>query len=327
MDSISGESDIVGTTDLSTLEKSFGLTKDVQVNGKWARSEETLRAGECYSDYLGSGAKDPQNWQFRRYKTGAAFFRKANTGANTGDKRPIACLDLDGGDEGPYSLDGFALDAGIRYKLGKPAPFDLPDPNQYLTFSTLSVEVKDALHFCVTEVEEGEGAGGLAPGYKAYGDAKKKCVAEKGADCTNAARNACVWWTTLDARADSMDRPSWRDFYVVTLDGEEKLSNVQMMLAYKYSLAKGKQSDLFSLGDDPVGAYVSVEGSGNLASGATVAHFAHLDVHHVFAGGKEGVYVTPKSSDKSIAKSAVASCERTIDAKNVATGLFTCKGI
>jgi len=314
------ESDVVGVTDIGRLEAAFKLTKDVQKNGKWTRSDAALKAGGCYEQHLGPGAKEPQNWQFRRYTDGAAFFRKPNTGAASGDKRPIACVDIDDRDLGGVSLDGIVLDAALRYKMGAPIGSEGAAGHAYVSFEEGAVEIRDAAHFCGLFVSEGES--GPEPGYQAYNDELKKCKAAKNADCETSAYNACVWWTTIDAQADTIDRPGWGNVHVV---GVGSVPVEVASLVYKYSLAKGNQSNVFSLGDDPVGVF---ESSGGNAEGAwSVSRYSRLDVHHVVSKGDEALYITPKSSDKKIAGSAVVSCHRTIDAANHPTGSYACKGL
>ena len=202
------ESDIVGVTDLDKLEQALGLTKDVQVNGKWTRSDAQLKAGECYASRLGPGSKDPQNWQYRRYKTGAAFFRKLNTGPATGDKRPVACVDIESPVDGmgATAIDGFMLDAAIRYKLGAFNGVEGAAGHKYVAFGEGGgVEVRDADHFCGLFMDGT--STGPEPGYNAYNDELKKCSQQKGGDCETSAMNACKWWTTIDQQADTMDRP------------------------------------------------------------------------------------------------------------------------
>lgn len=109
---------VVGVTDFAPLQQALKLVADKKVNGVWSRGDAVLKSGACYISVKGPGAKDPQNWEFRRYTRGAAFFKKLNSGPNTGDRRAIECLDIDLGGEDALSLDGFALDAVLRYNLG-----------------------------------------------------------------------------------------------------------------------------------------------------------------------------------------------------------------
>lgn len=318
------ESDVVGVTDIARLETVFKLTKDVQKNGKWARSDAELKAGGCYQEHLGPGAKEPQNWQFRRYTDGAAFFRKANTGAASGDKRPITCVDIDGRDADAVSLSGIVLDAALRYKMGAPQGIE-NGPGSYVAFDNGGVGVVDASNFCTRGLDGvSEKEAGSEPGYRAFYDELKKCTSAKKPNCEQVALNACIWWTTVDAQADTLDRPGWGNMRLQDL-GSLDVSPQTASLAYKYSLMKGNQSNVFSLADDPVGLFEST--AGNPEGPWSVVRYSRLDVHHVVSKGDEALYITPKSSDKKIAASAIVSCHRAIDATNHPTGKYTCKGL
>jgi len=322
-----GESEIVGVTDLSRLESAWGLKKDSQINGAWQRSDEKLKAGYCYQEKIGAFAKEPQNWEFRRYTTGAAFFRKANTGAASGDKRPIACIDIDSSfSDYTMGIDGFMLDAALRYNLGKPFGSEGAAGHLYVSFGEngdKAVEIRDADHFCGLFA----GNPGPEPGLKAFDAELAKCQSSGGADCEMVASNACKWWTTIDAQSDTLDRPAWQNNYVVGLTGVEHFTPQHMMMAYKYALMKGKQSDIFSIGDDPIGKFAKVDVSGTPESFWVAARYEHLDVHQVYKKGDEALYVTPKSSDKKIESSAIAACHRSVDTTGKATSDFKCTGL
>jgi len=320
----SAESDIVGVTDLTKLESAFHLKKDAEVNGKWARSEETLKAGGCYTAKLGKGAKDPANWQFRRYTNGAAFFRKANSGANSGDKRPIACVDIEVEGQS-VMLDGFALDSALRFHVGAPLGYDDGPARTYLQFENGDLELRAAADVCAFEDENVFDA--VYPGLKAYNDEKATCLASgKGEKaCEASADNACKWWSTVDVKADLLERPSWNGNYILGIENRTELAPEVMMLAYRYALAKGTQSDIFSLGDDPVGGFKSTESRDVKAYASwVVAHYEHLDVHRIIKGKDEGLYVTPKSSDAKVEASAIVACHREA---YTPFSKFTCKGL
>lgn len=323
---MASESEIVGVTDLARLETAWGLKKDAQVNGKWTRSDEKLKAGYCYKEKIGIFAKEAENWEFRRYTTGAAFFRKANTGPASGDKRPIACIDVDSSfDDYTMGIDGFVLDAALRYNLGRPSGTEGAAGHQYVSFGDgeKAVEIRDADHFCGLFA----GEPGPEPGLKAFDAELAKCKASGGEDCEMQASNACKWWTTIDAQSDKLDRPGWQNNYIVGLTGMEHFKPQHMMMTYKYALMKGNQSNIFSLGDDPVGKFVKLDVSGTAESFWVAARYEHLDVHQVYKKGTEALYVTPKSSDKKMEASAIASCTRTVDTMGKGTTDFKCTGL
>lgn len=107
----------------------------------WARS-----AGECYQTFIDDG--DPDTWtmshyQFRRYKNGAVFFARKGSGYNSGDYRPIVCVDftLTGGRH--ISLSGAALDAALRFDLGRIIGVGNPSEGSAILFQRGQLTFKD----------------------------------------------------------------------------------------------------------------------------------------------------------------------------------------
>ena len=90
----SNDSDITGVTDLTEMESALGLTKDYKKpDGQWSRGDDKLKAGECYQQLM--NGPDAANYIFRRYSNGASFFKKLNAGAESGDERPVICVDVE----------------------------------------------------------------------------------------------------------------------------------------------------------------------------------------------------------------------------------------
>lgn len=120
------EQDITGVTDLSELESAFGLSKDTKdAQGNWGRHKDILTNGPCYKRTV--GGPDGASYQFRRYSSGAAFFKKLGAGPQSGDERPVVCVDVDRwGIEGVSTMevDDFQVDSAIRYRLGAPTGGD-----------------------------------------------------------------------------------------------------------------------------------------------------------------------------------------------------------
>lgn len=109
------EDSIVGITNLAEIEGALGLEAG-------AGDVAKLHGGECYKTFIDDG--NPDTWtmneyEFRRYKNGAAFFAKKGSGYNSGDFRPVVCVDFVATNGSTASLSGAALDAAIRYNLGK----------------------------------------------------------------------------------------------------------------------------------------------------------------------------------------------------------------
>lgn len=146
-DEATGSDDVVGITDLQTLERNFGLKLATAQN---RGSDEALKSGACYGALIANGTGYPE-FEFRRYVNGAAFWAKKGSGFNSGDERPVLCLDLHGPDHG-VSLSGVALDAAIRYDLGKFKGSDAGMQKVHYEFE------RGAIHFSNYDVTDRERA-------------------------------------------------------------------------------------------------------------------------------------------------------------------------
>lgn len=109
------EGEVVGVTDLALLEQAFDL---VPASAQRPSSDAALRAGKCYGALVENGPGWPE-FEFRRYANGAAFFAKRGSGYNSGDKRPVLCVDLHQGAVATHAFGGVVLDAILRYDLGR----------------------------------------------------------------------------------------------------------------------------------------------------------------------------------------------------------------
>jgi hypothetical protein len=136
--------DLVGVADLALIERTFGLERDVKVDGVFTRDPAR---GRCLAAYPGA--------QLRRYKTGAAFFSPHRADdPERGHDRPVQCVDLD---EPGMALDGVALDAVFRFDLGRPLGFDAaPGGEIYVGFE------RGALHVLTTDSARGPSADEVA---------------------------------------------------------------------------------------------------------------------------------------------------------------------
>lgn len=338
-----GEDEVVGVTDLKELESLLGLQADKKVNGKWSRGDDKLTAGGCYAQKKGPGASEPESWEFRRYANGAAFFRKKDTGPASGDKRPVACVDIDLA-EGPgagqtIALDGFGLDAAVRYKLGKPTGFDGGAGQMYFAFSEGALKIRSSDSYCDLYFSPGSVARethSIDPGTVAHRDTYWSCVDKGGSeqDCHAASYKACMAAVERDFESESLDRPAYIGGYVTEMTWRD-LRPEQAMLAYKYAWAKAHDADLFAMSDDPIGRFEGAESYGDGPGLWHVARFERLDVHYITINtgepgttGEEELLITPKSSDKSIHGSAIVSCSRPLSAEtNQPVAGYTCKGL
>lgn len=136
--------EIVGTTDLTTLESKLGLTVATAQN---PGDLGALRAGGCYRALIGGGGS--REFEFRRYVHGAAFFRKMGSGVNTGRERPVLCLDINP-PESALSLSGVGLDAVLRYDLGKITGQDAGMQKAHIVFQRGMLEFSN---YDVTDAE------------------------------------------------------------------------------------------------------------------------------------------------------------------------------
>lgn len=336
------DQDVVGVTDLKALETELGLELDKYENGAWSRAAERLEAGPCYAAKKGPNAPDPQNWEFRRYKKGAAFFKKLNHGEASGDKRPVTCVDVDlfyGEEFGEtIALDGFGLDSALRYALGRPTGYDAGMSQLYFAFSDGAIKIRTPDSYCGLYFGPGSvprDATSIDPGTNAFRDAYWPC-ADAGGDETECYMNAmksCETAVEKDLETESLDRPGYLGAYVTEMTWRD-LQPVQAMLAYKYAWKKAKESDLYSLSDDPMGKYLGAESYGDGPGYWHAARYEHLDVHHTILNtgepnvqGEEAVYITPKSSDKAIAESAIVACKRPLSPEGEPVASYTCTGL
>lgn len=211
---------LTGVMDLSEMESMLGLYKDEKdQNGAWYRSEEKLKSGPCYQKLIAgpSGA----DYQFRRYTTGAAFFKKAGAGFASGDDRPIFCVDVDtwyddGTQEGFYdtlSISDIEIDAVLRYRLGAPTG--------------------------------GDGAAGTFYDEFQYGD-----VTTHGAYCPE---------TGFDPLTP--EALSSYCFGSISAPGISSANGGLQVMVYQYAYEHALTSDRFSMAADPIGRFISMEGT------------------------------------------------------------------
>lgn len=319
------EEDVVGVTDLTALESALGLAKDVKTKGgAYSRKDAILKSGPCYLLTRGPNATDAKSWEFRRYTNGAAFFRKLGTAPATGDQRPVACVDLDSAEGNTLALEGFALDAALRYGLGRLEGSDGGAGHAYLTFAKGEIEVRDAEHHCgFYDLSTSEPSND--PAWKAGSAEFADCRSQKGTEdqCNTYAYEACKAAFAADAAPLSVDRPKYQGNLVLGF-GFADLQPQVAMVAYRFALKKAAESDAFSLTNDPIGRYVSHEGVSELHS---ITHYDHADVDHSMENpGVEAIRILTKGAPG--AKPAVlAECKRSIADTGVPTGAFTCTGL
>jgi hypothetical protein len=246
----STDSDITGVTDLTEMESALGLSKDFKKpDGSWYRGDDKLKAGECYKKLI--DGPDGASYQFRRYSTGASFFKKQGAGAASGDERPVVCVDVDidrwngtSYDHFSDALNDFEVDSVIRYRLGAPQGSEGAAGHSYKSF------IGGAINYV---------------NYWCYGDGPDfkfdpASPAEVARDCMG-----------------GMSFPG----SVGEIDG------AALLTVYQYALSKASQSDRFSSQADAVGRFIKV--TGDYQTPEQVIAYEKADLHVVRSGAPTSV--------------------------------------
>lgn len=323
----SDASEVVGVTDLTEMEAAFGLEKDVKLaNGKWSRGDAQLKAGACWQARFGPNAAHPESWELRRYKTGAAFFRKLGVGPLEGDERAVRCVDIDagfGGQKETFSLEGISLDVAFRMKLGKLGGSEGAAGHLYMDFSRVSIEVQDADHLCGF-YDLTNNAKSIDPALKAGTTALTACNAAHGTDCDAKSYAACKTAFAADTKGDgTIDRPAFRGLRFVGLTDTSLEPSVEAFV-YAYAMKTDTDARKFSMAADPVGGFMSHKTVGI----DEIAIYEKLAVHHLTLNGQvEAMYLTGAGETGDPTAHAKASCTRSVDAHGTPTTAYACKGL
>lgn len=211
------DDEVVGIGDFAKVASALGL-----VNG--AANATALRAGDCYKA-LKATPSYPE-FEFRAYANGAIFWTKKDSGTNSGDARPILCVDMHQGNAALRSLSGVALDAVFRYDLGKPLGGDKPGVVPF---------ERGTLHF--TTLPEAERF-----------DAAKKRPHEldfaKPASISGALDKIALKSVTVSSIYQEQDEV--RDF---------EMKGATAFLVFRYAWRKGEDRGAFSVATDSVGNF------------------------------------------------------------------------
>lgn len=221
-DEASDTQDVVGITDLAVLERSLGLVPATAQN----RAEVT--GGACYAALIASGPGYPV-FEFRRYANGAAFWAKKGSGFNSGDQRPVLCVDL-AGPNGGISLSGVALDAVIRYDLGKFVGQDSGMQKTHLMFE------RGNLHFSNYDVTEQE----------RFASVQRRPHEQPFANASTIEgrlREVDIAGVTVKAMFDGTRARS------ITMDGDVAY------FIYRHAWRKGEETGRFTVADDAIGKF------------------------------------------------------------------------
>jgi hypothetical protein len=223
--------EVVGVTDLSLVEKTFGLERDARLNGAWSRD---VARGACFAAY----AAGDSSVQYRRYKNGAAFFRAEQGGdLERTRERPLLCVDLD---HPQLSLDGVGLDAVFRLDLGKPIATDsAPGGEVYLNLE------RGRLHVLVTDSARGPSRAQVTARRNEHGASLVESPLYIGGELLD----------VTVAKADVFE-----PFSGETTKRELMISG--SLAAFTYAAAYAKAGSAFSLSRDPLGALGALEANG-----------------------------------------------------------------
>lgn len=323
-------SDVVGVTDLSELEAALGLEKDVKVGGQWKRGDDRLHAGACWQERFADPGQDPGQWEFRRYTSGAAFFRKLGVTAEDGDERAVHCVDYDvddlsGGLE-TRSLQGMSLDVAIRSKLGKPGPLEGAMGSEYLDFERDALQIQDAEHFCglygLDDTDAPQSA--IDPALEAGRAAQAACAEPDSQACQDNVYNVCKWVFVANTQNEgTVDFPAFANGWRLLGSAKGDVSASVEAFVYRYALKNNKDALRFSMAADPVGAFVSHR----VSATEDVTVYEKLEVHHVVTpGATESLFLTVRNESDAPAH-AVASCTRAVDATGAPTITYVCTGL
>ncbi len=222
-DEASDSQDVVGITDLAVLERSLGLTPAT------AQNRGNVESGACYAALIASGPGYPV-FEFRRYANGAAFWAKKGSGYNSGDQRPVLCVDV-AGPNGGVSLSGVALDAVIRYDLGKLVGQDSGMQKTHLVFE------HGNLHFSNYDVTEQERLASVQRRPHELPFANASTIEGR-------LRSVDIDGVTVKAMFDGTSTRS------ITMDGDVAY------FIYRHAWRKGEETGRFTVADDAIGKFV-----------------------------------------------------------------------
>jgi len=281
---------VTGLTDLAEFEAEFAFIKDVKdEQGNYSRGQDRLASGPCYQSLMaGPGA---ESYQFRRYRDGAAFFKKLGAGPASGDKRPVLCADIDyqnsdGYYEGTVKASDFEIDAALRYRLGRRGRDDGAAGTLYADYSKGNLRYIN--QFCEN--------------YDALS------VNSLGSGCLGGA-----------------DFPGSMDPSGILMNVVYQYAWKASVQSDAYSFQDDPVGRFVSMEVD--GGY---DGAHDIPRTFEHVRFEKLDAHVIFAAnGVQKVSITPKNSDGSIDGSAIVQCTKTpeIPTYPEGKGSIQCRGL
>jgi hypothetical protein len=181
--------------------------------------------------------------------------------------------------------------------------------NKGTTYTTAvsDIEIDAVLRYRLGAPTGGDGAAGTF-----YDDFQNGTVSTHGGYCPQSG---------FDPLAK--DAMSTFCFGHVEFPGGKEMSGELQLLVYQYAYKNNKATNRYSFAADPVGRFISMEGDYSNQH----VRFEHVD-GHMTSNADDSVRtitITPKGSDASIAKSAIATC--TISNTQDERYNVTCSGI
>lgn len=302
-ESATGSSDVVGITDIATLEQSLGLQRTTPGN---PGDTAALQAGACYQALIATPSWSA-TYEFRRYVNGAAFWAKLGSGYNSGDQRPVMCVDMHRPD-GAMSLSGVALDAVLRYDLGGFKGSDSGMQKTHLEFERGAILLSN---YDVTDQER------IASVQKR----PHELPFENASTISGRVMSIRVNGVNVN---HLFGKPSIED---------NEIEGSVAQLVYRYAWHKNEETGRFSLAEDAVGAFrrtATTGGDGGASSSSWdfARGVAFLNAQWTDRGDTSGVEETLRLQKPAATpmQAPLAECVRTT-AENQPPPSFGCTGI
>lgn len=270
-DPVAGDDEVVGVEDIAALEAELGMARDERLpDGRWSRD---VTKGGCYA----RGQAASPRWEFRRWKTGAAFFQK-RADAPGGDSREIVCVDLDDPYDAsyPHALDRLALDVIVRFHLGGFVSY-YGEPQTVITeFERGRLVGPEELRRCQSQADWSEECAPLRD------DALDRCL--------KAVIEACLAEYAELAANPTLARPSANGHFeaLVLRDGETRLRAPIAAIAARYAAKHATSINVFNMATDPIGAFVGFDGD--------VARFEKAEIEDASDEVRDVVTLRPRGA-------------------------------
>lgn len=298
-DDATASDDVVGLEDLGKLEQTLGLER-----GETAITDGALRAGACFRALI----ENRDGHEFRRYTNGAAYFAKKGWSVNSGDSRPVVCVDLFQGESEMRSLSGVVLDAIFRYDLGR------------ITRSEILGTDSSRGRF-LWAFERGEMM------FEASTDDEKAITVRKRPHELDFATAPSISGRLLSLRLPAVDISYFQS--PATAVEQVSVSGATAFLAYRYAHRGAEQSQVFDLASDPVGLFSKkAKKLGDGGVRATFLTFGHggLWASEEYGGNMKTERISWHAPGATSERPPLAECTRDIVSGELPQA-FACTGL